>query len=70
MNRCEHCGPTKHKVYLDPSGDTHWCLACVRCLEYMCGKHPYYRVLRKPRCACEKCWFLWFDKQGREHFGW
>lgn len=26
----------------------------------MCKDHPKYKVLRKPRVACEQCWYLWF----------
>jgi hypothetical protein len=24
-----------------------------------CSKHPRYQVKRRPRCACEACWYLW-----------
>ena len=35
-----------------------------------CEKHPKYKVVHRPRVACEACWAMWFDKQGREYFGW
>jgi hypothetical protein len=35
-----------------------------------CKAHPRYKVIRKPRVACEACWFMWFNKLGRECFGW
>lgn len=25
-----------------------------------CKTHPKYKVVHKPRCACESCWALWF----------
>ena len=27
-----------------------------------CSRHPRYQVKRKPRCACETCWYLWAVK--------
>lgn len=37
---------------------------------FKCDKHPKYKVLRKPRTACEMCWAMWFHKQGPQRFGW
>lgn len=59
--RCEHCGPTRMKVY--PSGGTYWCKYCMEANGEMCSKHPRYRALSKPTGNCEACWRLWFWKK-------
>lgn len=33
-------------------------------MDVKCAKHYKYRALRKPRVACEACWYLW----AREHW--
>lgn len=30
----------------------------------VCPTHKRYKVKRKPTCACESCWYIWFRKQG------
>ena len=32
--------------------------------QWNCGDHPKYQAVRKPRCLCEACWWLWFRKLG------
>ena len=44
--------------------------AVVDALSMSCKQHPRYKVIRCPRLACESCWAMWFEKQGREYFGW
>jgi len=35
--------------------------------EFRCPDHPKYRVIRKPRTLCEKCWELWIDKKHSQY---
>lgn len=27
-----------------------------------CRKHPKYQGKRRPRCACEACWYMWAQR--------
>jgi len=31
-----------------------------------CVRHPNYKAIRKPRCACQTCWDIWEMKHPNE----
>ena len=69
MSFCEHCGPVRGKVYQDEG--TSWCPACWRANGHaICLEHPRYEGKKPPKLACHDCWFAYFNKKGREYFGW
>lgn len=35
-----------------------------------CHKHRNYQGIKQPRVSCHACWFIFFEKRGREYFGW